>query len=139
MIVYMIMDTSTGKWYAFNHWFDRQEQGTMWTYEDDADTILGSIPEPHSVVKLKFVLSPVIEDEQLNSTVVTVEGQMWVFCPESDSWLCGTRENGCGVFNEEDGWDARVIVGDDIHCLNQRESMKQAMTEALDCWRRITK
>ena len=140
MIVYMIMDSKTGKWWydglCVHTWVIKQENATIWTKEQNANIALKQADErtcASKPVKMRFVLAPMIE-EVLHSDVVVVDKETWVFAPEYNAWFWGTENNGCGVYSDSvvgDYWEASVVIRGECTRLPTCEMRDKAMRDAV--------
>jgi len=137
MIVYMILDRLSGDWWSEEHgWVSEQQGASVYENEPKATEAMRR-SQAHSAhrhsVKVRFALaacgSDILSDM---STVVAVGGEVWIRDLDLDSWICGTPDNGCGVYNTGSRWGATVVVECDVTVLDQDyESRGRAMEQAI--------
>ena len=144
MIVYMIMDQKTGRWWHRGPdpgWTDKQESGSVYTQESHANLSMKQIAKrskQSQPVKLRFALHAYREDEKCD-TYHCEGGEIWWHDTESDTWMYGDNHNGCGVYHYGGGlWNAHVIVEDDITILYRFGYRDKAMQEAIQLFREKT-
>lgn len=143
MIVYMIMDDKTGRWWrggSNNGWKTKQEEASIWGKEGHATQSLRRIQKvsrKSNPVKMRFVLAPVIEGASWPDVVVVGE-ETWVFDPDFDSWFWGEENNGCGVYPRrlDDKWEGNVVVKGDVTMLSPQPTRDEAMMAAIAYWRK---
>ncbi len=58
--------------------------------------------------------------------------QQWHYSKPQEAYLYGTEKNGCGVFTDEGIWTGNTILGDNIVCIGNHQTMKAAMDTALE-------
>ena len=46
------------------------------------------------------------------------------------SWVCGEPNLGCGVFETQNGWEANVVIFNEIYGMPPRATKEEAMCEA---------
>lgn len=143
MIVYMIMDQKTGRWWHRGPdpgWTDKQESGSVYTQESHANLSMRQIvkrAQRSKPVKLRFGL--VQADEYLsNDTYCSSGGEVWTLAG-TDEWLWGTQTNGCGVSRGSlNAWNARAVVGNQVTELNGYPKRDDAMKAALKFFKEQT-
>ena len=141
MIIYMIMDSTTDCWYNIDRsWNTKQENGSVWTKEPEANAMLRSIPTPNNAVKIRFVMVSMIEGME-HDDVAVVGGETWIFEADSNTWFCGSENNGCGVYLRhmpigDDMWGGNVVIRGVVTILTPSSTRDEAMMVAITYWRK---
>lgn len=57
----------------------------------------------------------------------------WTYDAIADTWLYGTEKEGCGVFNDGNGWEGNVVLGTNYLILGvgPLPTKEQAMEECI--------
>lgn len=137
MIVYMLRDNKTGRWWSRYSgsrsagWKDEQKSGSVWTRKGDVALSLYSArrksPESDPQI-IHFSMSA------FNPETDTVEchGVVWHYNIELDAWLCGTMQNGCGVFLDGGEWCGNHATPDSVMAygpFTDRDTAIEELTE----------
>jgi len=137
MILYLIQDRNTGKWWDDNCdvWRANQEHATIYTYESDATMEMKEVKRMRPMakpVKHRFRMIPYSE---MDGEAQTMEcaSRLWTFNHDMDAWLCGDQENGCGVRESTlpGNWTGNVVNNGEITMLSNYSSLQRAMEAAV--------
>lgn len=138
MIVYMIMNQETGRWLDSECCFVlKQQDGKVFNSEQSTNVALQYV---ENCVKLRYMLTDVIEDAVGPGLRIVVDDEIWTFKENLNTWLFGDALNGCGVNTTPNGWEYRMTCNRGAISLteanaNGYQTRNDAMIAAVKIWK----